>query len=250
MQAGNLVLLLVALGAVFYFFGWRRSYAVSAPLGGVRHLHSLPGYYASLAAIWCVLPALALLGLWIMIDDTVILTNLMASLPASIQPQSDIDHDLLLNQIRNIAGGALNPASVPAEVAAAAERLNAMQATNQLMLNIAFVSISILGGIWGWSRVQPRLRARQKVESVMKWLLMASATVAILTTLGIVLSVLFESIRFFQKVSPMEFLFGLQWSPQIALRPDQVGATGAFGAVPLFAGTLLISLDKTEAKHG
>ena len=241
MQAGNLVLLLVALGAVFYFFGWRRSYAVSAPLGGVRHLHSLPGYYASLAAIWCVLPALALLGLWIMIDDTVILTNLMASLPASIQPQSDIDHDLLLNQIRNIAGGALNPASVPAEVAAAAERLNAMQATNQLMLNIAFVSIAILGGIWGWSRVQPRLRARQKVESVMKWLLMASATVAILTTLGIVLSVLFESIRFFQKVSPMEFLFGLQWSPQIALRPDQVGATGAFGAVPLFAGTLLIS---------
>jgi len=89
--------------------------------------------------------------------------------------------------------------------------------------------------------VQPSLRARQKVESVMKWLLMASATVAILTTLGIVLSVLFESIRFFQKVSPVEFLFGLQWSPQIALRPDQVGATGAFGAVPLFAGTLLIS---------
>ncbi|MCK5875761.1 MAG: phosphate ABC transporter permease subunit PstC [Alcanivoracaceae bacterium] len=241
MQAGNLVLLLIALGAVFYFFGWRRSYAVSAPLGGVRHLHSLPGYYASLAAVWCVLPALALLAFWLMIDDAVIRTNLMASLPSSIQPQSQVDHELLLNQIRNVAGGALNPAFVPAEVAAAAEQLNAMQAKNQLMLNIAFISIAVLGGVWGWSRVQPRLRARQQVESVMKWLLMASAMVAILTTLGIVLSVLFESIRFFQKVSPVEFLFGLQWSPQIALRPDQVGATGAFGAVPLFAGTLLIS---------
>lgn len=150
MQAGNLVLLLIALGAVFYFFGWRRSYALSAPLGGVRHLHSLPGYYASLAAIWCVLPALALLGFWLVIDDAVIHTNLMTGLPSSIQPESEVDYRLLLNQIRNVAGGALNPAFVPAEVAAAAEQLNAMQAKNQLMLNIAFISIAVLGGVWGW----------------------------------------------------------------------------------------------------
>jgi|SRR5690554_3731222 len=242
MQAGNLVLLLVALGASFYFLSWRRSYALSAPLGGVRHLHSLPGYYASLAAIWCVLPALILLGFWLMIDDVVIRANLMATLPPSLQPQSEVDYSLLLNQIRNIAAGALDPAFVPAEVAAAAEQLNVMQAKNQQMLTAAFISISVLGGAWGWSRVQPQLRARQKVETVMKWLLMGSALIAILTTLGIVLSVLFESIRFFQMVSPLEFLFGLQWSPQVALRADQVGASGAFGAVPLFAGTLLISL--------
>ena len=241
MQTGNLVLLLIALGAVFYFFGWRRSYALSAPLGGIRHLHSLPGYYASLAAIWCALPALALLGTWVAIDDAVIRHNLMSGLPASIQPQSEVDYDLLLNQIRNVAGGALNPAMVSAEVAAAAEQLNAMQARNQQMLTTAFVCLALLGGLWGWWRVNPRLRARQRVESVMKWLLLGSATVAILTTLGIVMSVLFESIRFFQKVSPLEFLFGTHWSPQIALRADQVGASGAFGAVPLFAGTLLIS---------
>jgi phosphate transport system permease protein len=241
MQAGNLLLLLIALAAVFYFSGWRRSHALSAPLGGVRHLHSLPGYYASLAAIWCVLPALLLLGIWLMIDDVVIRHNLMLSLPEAIRPQSEVDHNLLLNQIRNVAAGALSTDAVSADVAAAAEQLNAMNARNQMMLTVAFICLSVLGGIWGWSRVQPALRARQQVESVMKWLLMASATVAILTTLGIVLSVLFESIRFFQKVSPIEFLFGLQWSPQIALRADQVGAAGAFGAVPLFAGTLLIS---------
>src|SRR5690554_877503 len=112
MQAGNLVLLLVALGAVFYFFGWRRSYALSAPLGGIRHLHSLPGYYASLAAIWCVLPALTLLAAWVVIDDAVIRSNLMSGLPAAIQPQSEVEYNLLLNQIRNVAGGALNPAMV------------------------------------------------------------------------------------------------------------------------------------------
>lgn len=242
MQAGHLVLFLVAIGAGFYFLSWRRSYSLAAPLGGVRHLHSLPGYYASLAAIWCVLPALVLLGFWLTIDDLVIRTNLMATLPPSLQPQSDVDYSLLLNQIRNVAAGALDPAFVPVEVAAAAEQLNAMQTKNQQMLTAAFVSISVLGGAWGWSRVHPQLRARQKVELVMKWLLMGSALIAILTTLGIVLSVLFESIRFFQMVSPLEFLFGLQWSPQVALRADQVGASGAFGAVPLFVGTLLISL--------
>ncbi|MDS4028495.1 MAG: phosphate ABC transporter permease subunit PstC, partial [Candidatus Contendobacter sp.] len=71
--------------------------------------------------------------------------------------------------------------------------------------------------------------------------LIVSSTVAIFTTIGIVLSVVFESIWFFRQIPITEFLFGLQWSPQTALRADQVGSSGAFGAVPLFAGTLLIS---------
>ena len=70
---------------------------------------------------------------------------------------------------------------------------------------------------------------------------MASSTIAIVTTVGIVLSVLFESLRFFQAVPFTEFIFGTEWSPQTAIRADQVGASGAFGAIPLFAGTLLIS---------
>ncbi|MDA0654663.1 MAG: phosphate ABC transporter permease subunit PstC, partial [Proteobacteria bacterium] len=56
------------------------------------------------------------------------------------------------------------------------------------------------------------------------------------------LSLLLESIRFFSLVPLHEFLFGLHWSPQIAIREDQVASSGAFGAVPVFAGTLLISL--------
>jgi phosphate transport system permease protein len=66
--------------------------------------------------------------------------------------------------------------------------------------------------------------------------------VAILTTLGIVLSLLYESLRFFDAVSPLDFLFGTHWSPQIAIRADQAGSSGAFGAVPLFVGTFLIML--------
>jgi phosphate transport system permease protein len=80
------------------------------------------------------------------------------------------------------------------------------------------------------------------VERFIHFLLMASSTVAILTTIGIVLSLLFEAIRFFALVSPLEFFFGLAWSPQLALRADQVGSSGAFGAIPVFLGTFMIML--------
>jgi len=81
---------------------------------------------------------------------------------------------------------------------------------------------------------------RRIVERTVKLVLIASSTVAILVTLGIVLSLLFEALRFFREVSPFDFLFGLEWSPQTALRADQVAASGAFGAIPLFVGTALI----------
>ena len=84
--------------------------------------------------------------------------------------------------------------------------------------------------------------ARDAVERFIRFLLMASSTVAILTTIGIVLSLLFEAARFFALVSPVEFFFGLAWSPQLALRADQVGSSGAFGAIPVFLGTFMIML--------
>ncbi|MEO8182247.1 MAG: phosphate ABC transporter permease subunit PstC [Deltaproteobacteria bacterium] len=100
------------------------------------------------------------------------------------------------------------------------------------------------GGLGGWlarRSIRPALRARTRVETLFQLLLALSSSVAILTTIGIIVSVLFESVRFFQSVPVSDFLFGLAWSPQTALRADQVGASGSFGAVPLFAGTILIS---------
>ena len=82
---------------------------------------------------------------------------------------------------------------------------------------------------------RPR-RAREAYERAVRSVLFVCAALAVLTTAGILASLLFEAVRFFGLVSPGEFLFGLQWSPQTALRADQVGASGAFGAVPVFAG--------------
>jgi phosphate transport system permease protein len=90
-------------------------------------------------------------------------------------------------------------------------------------------------------RTRPALRARNHVEFIVRAGLVAASSIAILTTIGILLSVTFEAVRFFGQVSSTEFLFGTEWSPQTAIRSDQVGSSGSFGAIPLFAGTLLIS---------
>ena len=82
---------------------------------------------------------------------------------------------------------------------------------------------------------------RAVVERSIMFVLIAASVVAVLTTVGIVLSLIVESIQFFRLIPVTDFLFGLQWSPQTAIRSDQVGASGAFGAIPLLVGTLLIS---------
>ncbi len=106
----------------------------------------------------------------------------------------------------------------------------------------ATFAAAAIGLAWAQRHISAQFRARNAVERAVMVLLIVCSLLSILTTVGIVLSLVFEALRFFAKVSPIEFLFGLQWSPQMAIRADQVGQTGAFGAVPVFAGTLLITV--------
>ena len=119
--------------------------------------------------------------------------------------------------------------------------MQSLQLISQWALTALSFVLSTMGLFWGWSKISAEFRARPVVERVIQNLLLASACVAIFTTLGIVLSVLFESIQFFRSVPIYDFVFGLDWSPQTAIREDQVGSSGSFGAVPLFVGTLLVS---------
>ncbi|TXH31858.1 MAG: phosphate ABC transporter permease subunit PstC [Rhodospirillaceae bacterium] len=106
----------------------------------------------------------------------------------------------------------------------------------------AVLALAAIGLVWARRHIRPDFRARNLVERAILVLLITCSLLSILTTVGIVLSLLFEAMRFFARVPFTEFLFGLQWSPQIALRADQVGASGSFGAIPIFAGTLLITV--------
>ncbi len=151
--------------------------------------------------------------------------------------------ELLLSDARAMAFGGLPSTETPGR-----RGLAAAMAPYERFLKWAAAGLCLalaVGALtWTRSRVRPSLRARNRVETAVAGVLFVASAVAVLTTLGIVLSLLFESIRFFGSIDwrIFEFLFGLQWSPQVAIRADQIGQSGAFGAVPLFAGTALIML--------
>ena len=123
----------------------------------------------------------------------------------------------------------------------AAERYQRWQMIARYAMVVAALSVALLGLFIASARISPEFRARHATERVLSGLMMACSLIAILTTLGIVLSLLFEALRFFERVSPLEFFFGLNWEPQIPIREGQVTAGGSFGAIPVFTGTLLIS---------
>lgn len=241
MQPANLLLLTLVLALVAYGLGYARSRSLAMPLGGIRHLKSLPFYYGARAALWCGIPALLVLAMWAMFQAKVIALLVVGSLPVELLPASDGEASLLMSKIANVASGALPPGFAEAPVLEASKRLTALQQQSRLYMTVLVIAVAILAGFLGWVRIRPRVNARTQVEAIVKWVFFACAAVAILTTMGIIFSVAFETFRFFQQVSFWDFIFGSRWSPQTALRMDQVAAEGAFGMIPLFTGTLLIS---------
>ena len=241
MSIANLLILLAVLSGLAYYFTYTRSLAIAKPLGGIRHLHSLPVYYGLRGAIWCGLPALALLLIWMVFDEPIISSLVLSSLPEAIQPVTVAERALTLSAIENLALGALSSEGQDPALIRATEYYSELKNTGQNLLTAVVLCLSVIGLAWAGTRMSAELRARQYVEGMFRWMLLLCASIAIFTTLGILLSVIFESFRFFQTVPVTDFLFGLNWSPQTAIRADQVGSSGSFGAIPLFVGTLLIS---------
>jgi phosphate transport system permease protein len=239
MQHFALVAALLLLTAIAFQLGRRRALAVAG--GRPRNLHSLPSYYGYYVALWCGVPAFLVLLAWLALEPVIIKTLLIESLPPEAQSLPEARLELLLNDIRNLARGEAFRREVDPELSAAAERYNRLKSIGFAALAVVALSLASGGVLVGRRFVSPELRARIRVEAAVKVFLIVSSTVAVFTTIGIVLSLVFEALRFFQAVPASEFLFGLKWSPQTAIRPDQVGSTGAFGAVPLFTGTLLVS---------
>ena len=241
MQNMTLILLLAFVTLASFYFGRRRSLAAVGGPGQSALLHSLPGYYGYYVAIWCALPALLLMFAWVFVEPRLIVALVVKGLPESYRSLTAGELNLLVNNIQNLASGDVLSVDVDADLQAAAATLNKYTVQSRQALAATVLGAALLGGTLAWRRIEPELRARNRVEQVVRWLLIAASSIAIFTTVGIVLSVLFEAILFFRKVPVTEFLFGLTWSPQTAIRADQVGSSGSFGAVPLFTGTLLIT---------
>ena len=235
---GTALLLILAMSLVAFYVGRRAALGFD---GVAAEMHSLPGYHGAFVAVWVGIPAFILVLAWVLLQDAVINRLLIASLPAAMtEGASPADISLLISEIRNVAAGRLFGEPSPAVTAAAADLVRWSEIARWAMLVVA-AAIMLVALFVTRARLAPRFRARHGVERVMTGLMVFSSLVAIITTIGIVASLLFEAFRFFQMVPVAEFFFGLNWEPQMPIREDQVAGLGAFGAVPVFTGTLLIA---------
>ena len=222
--------------------GRQRALRLEVKVGMGQKLHSRPVYYGILIASWCALPALIIAFVWLTSEEYLIAKVVLSRLPESLNSLSPDKLSLVLNDIRNLAFGNSLTTTGDALIRAGAEQYRSLLALSHVLLAGVVTLWAGLGTTIAVKRIKYTLRARNQVETVVKCLLLACALVAVLTTVGIVLSVIFEAFHFFAKIPLKEFLFGLKWSPQTAIRVDQVGSSGAFGAIPVFTGTLMIAL--------
>lgn len=239
MSLSLLIAVLFGLSILGFWLGRSRALALTG--GKVAGLHSLPGFYGWYVVVWCGLPALMVLGIWIFAEDWIIRGIVVAELPENLRSLGADRLGLVISDIRNMAYGYVPLDSADPALRPSAERYIALRNIGNAALWVVSISVAVLGILWSRRRLTPDFRARNRVESIVNVILIVSSTIAVVTTVGIVLSLVFEALRFFAAVNPLEFLFGTVWSPQTAIRADQVGSSGAFGAVPLFTGTLLIA---------
>ena len=257
----TLIALIAGLSLFGFFLGRWKSIAMA---GSGAPLHSRPNHYGSFVLVWTAVPALVVLTLLVIARPLILDQTIRSHLPSDIVTSGDVS--LAISGVEQVAdglkavtpdeyenihlgvvsarrifadhgiplGGDVSPYQLTAAIAANdTERLITLTTTT------AVVGALALGLFLAFIRIKPRLRARNSVERVVLTLLIAASTVAILTTVGIVLSLLFQALQFFSVVSPINFYFGTVWDPRFAAAGATASA-GQFGLIPLLAGTLYI----------
>ena len=235
---GYILIAILAASAAGYLMNRAAARRVAAE--GER-LHSIASFHGAYALALTGLPALILLVLWLLFDGFVVEAVVMQSLPAEqVEDLSIGERSLLAAEIQSISQGRIF-GEPPEWKLEAAHYLNALRYAADLALLAVIVAVLGLGLYIARRRVSAQFRARHSVERVMTGIMIFCSLVAIATTLGILLSLVYESIRFFERVPMTEFLFGLNWEPQIPIREGQVAGLGAFGWIPVIIGTLVIT---------
>ena len=241
MNSFSLAIAVLLISSGYFFLGTRASSASRA--AGAR-LHSLPHYYGLFAGLIAALPALALLAVLAIGDDIVFNRLALDFVPDEVKAGENYKEVIVLAQISNVVSG-INFGEQPDWVHKAAEAWAGWEATSTTLKTVTVLALSLLGGLFAYRLLNPSFRSRNAVERILMTVLAASSAIAILTTIGIVFSVIFESLRFFALVPVSEFLFGLTWNPQFEgaerAGSGQMGLA-TYGSVPLFVGTFLISV--------
>jgi phosphate transport system permease protein len=235
MSGFAIVLMLIGFGLIAWLSGRARAAQLERVTpGATARAHSRPQYHGWYVALWTTLPALAFLGVWGAVSPGLAVEAVLADPAAASLPANEFVRSAIIGEARQLATGQIAQGFNPQSAVLVEPFRAALSRYSTIGVVIALI-LAFAGAAWSFTRLRRDFRARTQVERVVMLLLLAASMVAILTTFGIVFSLLFESIRFFDRVPVSDFLFGTHWSP-VSGNED----ADLFGAIPLFWGTILI----------
>ncbi|MEQ8291698.1 MAG: phosphate ABC transporter permease subunit PstC [Roseovarius sp.] len=263
-----LILIVLAIAVAGYVLGRQRALASAG--GDNRKLHSLPSYYGSNVAIKAIVPAFLLVVAWLLIQPIYVGNAVSGMIPeSSVKEGSSLG--LVMAEVRRAANGldaavaqglmtddearnlraeftdvtqrlrdagSIVTSEVTQPILRAAQRYRIMNDTGNLIMTIAVLILAVLGFLYGLRESKSEFRARNVVEHSVRAILVGAASIAILTTIGIVLSLVFNTIEFFRLYPAADFFFGTNWAPSFSGR----GGSSDLGVLPLLWGTFYISI--------
>ena len=265
MNTGLLIGIVLAIGVIAYLLGRKR--AVASVKGIYKDLHSLPSYHGLYSFIWATVPALALLTIWTVAQPFYVDEVAKKHFPPEVLEDSSLT-GLRLNTVDQVATGYARipkekrdslvygtsdlrstladegvalPGDVPRYVLIAAREIADLRDTLAPFRIGAVIALSVLGLIVGYMAIAPKLRTRNLTEGFIRIILIAGSAIAILTTFGIVMSMVFETIHFFNMVPPQDFFFSMVWDPGFSSAGAVGGEATGFGLIPLLWGTAYVS---------
>ena len=238
MSSTLLAIILLVLMALVYQFGLLRSKQQAAGVARTA-VHSRPAYHATWLALCCVVPALVLLLLWSLLEPMAIEAWVLAEWPEITDSNDTTARVLLMRRLEALSSGQGLLGEVSALEQAAAQQLGQLRLYSGLAKTALVALVSMTGLFWALGRLSASFAARHQVERIIRGLLLACSTIAVLTTIGIVLSMVSEALNFFSFISPADFFFGTRWNPAFS----STGAGhGEYGLLPLLWGTFMVSL--------
>ena len=239
----SLIIILLVLLAVAYQLGMQRSRKLAGGQNSAS-MHSRPHHYGMMVGLWAVLPPFFIMLLWNWFSPAVIQQLVLSSLPAEILNSGE-QAQVLLRRISNLATNFAVLSEAADWEISAANYLTALQQKSTLLLTALMFIIGALGLLVSYQKIRPSLRARHQVEKALMATLLICSTIAILTTIGIVLSMVGETLKFFSFIKPSDFFFGTTWNPRFSTAGvadgSLTGSQGSFGLLPLLSGTMLVA---------
>ncbi len=263
-----LFLCVLAIAAVGSVIG--RARAMQSAGGDSRTLHSLPSYYSANVGMWVVTPAFAVMLIWLLAQP-IFINNRVATLLPDTAVSEDTTLGLVMSDVRRVANGldlavaegemtAQEASSISSEVTDVRERLAAvgvalgsnvspevllaaqryrqLSSAGNMIMAIAVLATALTALGYAVAKSNKDYRARNVVERGILAILIFAASIAILTTIGILFSLVFNTIEFFRIYPATEFFFSLEWAPSFSGR----GGASSLGVLPLLWGTFYISL--------